>query len=375
MTTNSSRSELCLAAASDLHLGHPRNKAPEIIKNLRTAFPDTAATGELDAIFLAGDVFDDLLSLPDNEVADIDFWIANLLRVCKKYGIVLRVLDGTKSHDWFQSQRFVAINTLMEINADVKYVKDLSIEYIDCLGIHVLYVPDEWRDDTAVTLSQVHDLLKAKGLAQVDYAIMHGQFEFQLPPHIKAPKHSSEEYLKIVRKFIFIGHDHEHKRFDRIIVQGSFDRLAHGHETPKGHVRVIARSNDEHDITFVENVGAKRFVTVRCKEMTLEETIAEIDLCVSGLPEGSLVRVEANYDNPILSNIEVLIRRYPLFTWSKLVRELEELDVEAIEDTTVFVPITITKDNISDLLMERVAGSGANVDVLEAAALILKEIL
>lgn len=163
---------------SDLHLGAKKNTAAEIIKNIKIEFPDNSETGLLDIIFIAGDVFDGLLALPDEDVVVIDLLIAYMLNLCVKHNIILRILDGTKSHDWYQSERFISIAKLTQSSADVKYIKDLSIEYIEELGINVLYVPDEWDSSTDKTLEQVHSLLKAKGLTQVDYAVMHGMFDF-----------------------------------------------------------------------------------------------------------------------------------------------------------------------------------------------------
>ena len=368
-------SDLKIAVVSDIHLGHRRNPTNEIISNLMKAFPDNSETGELDIIFIAGDIFDDLLMLSNEDVWEIKIWVASLLRLCKKHDILLRVLEGTPSHDRGQSEMFPNTNVVANIGADLKYVKEISIEYIQRCDISILYVPDEANITTEKTLSQIQELLTAKGLTQVDYAIMHGQFNYQLPEFIKAQKHDAEEYLKIVKELILIGHVHEYSRYDRIIAQGSFDRLSHGQEGPKGHVRVIKRKNGDRDITFVENVTAKKFITVKCDGFNLEDTIDEIDDQVVGLPDESFVRVSANYDNPIFTNMEMLIRRYPLFTWSKLVKEANSNDAVIVEDETLYSAITLTQDNIGDLLMERMAHTGVSGNVLETARNILKEIL
>lgn len=366
---------LNIAVASDIHLGHSNNLAIDIVKNLRKAFPDNAATAALDIIFLAGDVFDNLLNAPDEDLIDIDFWIAYMLNLCKKHDILLRVLDGTKSHDWYQSERFMTINQLANIDANIKYVKELSIEYIERHDIHVLYVPDEINPTTEKTLSQVYELLEAKGLSQVDYAIMHGQFSYQLPAFIKASKHDEMAYLKLVKHLIFIGHVHTFSRFDRIIAQGSFDRLSHGQEEAKGHVRAVVRGVNDYDIVFIENEGAKRFVTVHCLGMTIDETIKEVDSIVTDLPAGSFVRIKVNNDNPILESLDVLIRRHPLFVWGKLVEETDKQGNAIVgQEEIIFKPITITRDNIEELLMERIAHKSATAEVFNAAELILKEL-
>lgn len=366
---------LHIAVISDIHLGHRRNTTIEIISNLKKAFPDNAETAKLDIIFLAGDIYDTLLSLPTDDVWEIKIWIALFLRICKKYDIMVRVLEGTPSHDWKQSELFVSMNETAKIGADLKYVKDLSIEYIERFNINVLYVPDEWESTTDNTLMQVKDLIRAKGLTKVDYAIMHGNFGFQLPSFIKAQKHDEAEYLNLVKELIFIGHVHLHNQFERIIAQGSFDRLAHGEEGPKGHVRATITANGDHNIVFVETLGAKIFKTVKCSGMSLDDTLDEIDIQIGTLPEGSMVRIEADYDNPIFSNMEAIIRLHPFFTFSKLVRKTEEEEKEIVEDAVIFVPITITRSNIAGLLLERLASSGASGAIMESAEDILKEVI
>jgi predicted MPP superfamily phosphohydrolase len=367
---------LRIATVSDIHLGHRRNTAEEITKNLYVAFPDNAETAALDLIVIVGDLTDDLLSLPHDDVTAIDLWISYMLRLCAKHKIVLRVLKGTPSHDWEQPRRFVDLENIMKTGVDLRYVRSLSIEYIEALGITALYVPDEWNTDNLKTEEQVRALLRAKGLTSVDYAFMHGMFEYQaaMAPH--APVHRAEYYLSVVKELIFIGHDHHPSSFDRIHVQGSFDRLAHGEEHPKGHLRATVWPNGERDIVFVENEGAKRFVTVDVLGLSLEDTITKVDRTVQHLPDGSFTRVRAESDNPILTNMEMLIRRYPLFTWSK---DVKSVDIPSEEESdasemVVYVPITLTKDNIGDLLMERLSSQGFPTEVLDAAVEILQEV-
>jgi len=349
--------QLNVACVSDIHLGHKRNKAVEIIRNLRNAFPDNEETAKLDLICLAGDVFDDLLSLNNKELAEIDFWISDLLSVCAKHNILLRVLEGTPSHDWKQSNRFEVLNTISGIGAKLKYVKELSIEHIEEYGITVLYVPDEWNDTTEKTLSQVKNLIRATGERHVDIAFMHGQFEYQLPEFIRAQKHSSSEYLNLVAGPIFIGHVHNHSYYERIIAQGSFDRLSHGEEHPKGHVRVAFNpATKKYTWRFIENKGAKIFKTVQCTGMTLNDVLIEIDNALTGLPDQSYVRVSVDGSNPILQNMDVLIRTFPQFVWSKQVvdaEKVEEFEYQYDVEQDEYIPILITPDNVMDLLVER----------------------
>lgn len=371
-------SELNIAVLSDIHFGNKKNTTAEIVSNLNKELLDNKISRELDIIFLAGDIFDTALFLPDNDVSVIDLWIARLLQFCAKYSIILRILEGTPSHDWSQSERFITIAKILKEPVDVKYIKDLSIEYIDKLDINVLYVPDEWEHTTEKTLKQVHGLLKAKGIDEVDYAIMHGCFDYQLPEYPHIQKHDSEEYLKIVKELIFIGHIHTFSKHDRIIAQGSFDRLSHGEEEPKGYVRISVNDNGDRKITFVENKGAKLFKSINCTNLSLEDTLNKISTTANSYPPNTHVRVIGDSNNPIFSNMNMLIRMHPLLVWSKLVKDnkvAEVVNIENMEEVT-FTPITITNSNIKNLLLERIINTETtNPDVLAVADGILNEVI
>lgn len=342
-----------IAVFSDIHLGHRQNEASFIIKNLYTALPDNVETHNLDIIFLAGDIFDNRLSLTERELLEIINWITYVLRICKKHDIILRILEGTPSHDWKQSKIFEILNTTSNINADAKYVDTLSIEYISKYNVNVLYVPDEWQPTTEKTYNQVLELLSDKNLVKVDYAVMHGQFEFQLPAFVKAPKHSSENYLSIVSEYIFIGHVHIFSTNSRIIAQGSFDRIAHNEEHPKGHVR-IEYTGKNSVVRFIENKNARIYKSIDCCNLSVEDIYKKIDIELKDLPEDIFIRIVAEKSNPIFSSINTLIVKYPFVNWGKKIHDEKENEIQIVEDKDdIYIPITITKDNIVSLVMNR----------------------
>lgn len=368
---------LSIASISDIHLGHAKNTSSRIINNLEKAFPYNSETADLDIIFIPGDVFDKLLYLPDTDVKEIDIWIVTFLQRCAKYDILVRIIEGTPSHEWNQSERFITIANMLNIGVDIKYVSTISVEYIEKFNINVLYIPDKATESPEVTLEKVKEIITAKGLKTVDYALMHGQFEFQLPPMVKAEKHSSDEYLKLVTGLIFVGHVHTFSTNDRIIAQGSFDRLAHGEEEAKGHVRAYVSDKSKTKITFVENKDALVFKSIDCDNLSLEETFELIDSVVTKLPEDAHIRVCGNSANPIFSNINVLIRKYPLLTWSKLIKDMEEEIIQDDADSLVdeYIPVTITKENIRELLINRVSRFNPSPVLLNNINNILDDVL
>lgn len=356
---------LRVASISDIHLGHRKNRAVDIIRNLNKHFSCDAVFSKLDFLIIAGDVFDDLLALNSEDVPHIKAWIARVLRLCKKYNIVVRVLEGTPSHDREQSMLFPAINQIHEHNsqsqADLRWVQGLEVEYIEKFDIHVLYIQDEYRHDTAETLAEAKEAIAARGLSQVDFAVMHGMFTYQVPPAAKnLPLHNEAEYLALVKHLIFIGHVHTHTRFERIIAQGSYDRIAHGEEGPKGFVMAVIEEDGTHEVTFVENESACKFITVDCNYEDAVQNLLRIDEVVEKLPNGSHVRIRANYGNPILADLDVVRRRWPLVNFTNKTEDKEDVgNVILVPDAKpTYIAINIDRHNLSALLAPRLSTLG-----------------
>jgi DNA repair exonuclease SbcCD nuclease subunit len=345
-----------IATISDIHLGSKSNKTSKIIKNLRKCIFEDPFNRELDILFLAGDVFDRLLDLNSEVISLIDYWIKDLLIYCSTNKIKLRILEGTPSHDWNQSERFITIQNILNIpTLDIKYIKDVEIEIMEDLNLSVLYVPDEIQETAEKTLKLVKTRLKENNLDAVDIGVMHGQFEYQLPAHIKnIPRHNSSDYLEIVRKVIFIGHIHTHSTFDRIIAQGSFDRLTHGQEEKKGYVRVELY-DDNYEMFFIENKNARIYKTIDCTGLTIEDSFIRIR---QQLPEeeDSCVRIIMEKANPLSTNMTLVADKFPGIYWSKLIKEEKQNNEDMVlfsEEETKYTPITINKDNLVDLILPR----------------------
>lgn len=352
-----SNKEIKLLAVSDIHFGSKRNKTSKIISNFKKYILNEQ-NKNLDILVIVGDFYDGLLDLKSQEGYEIDYLIYLILTYCKLNEITLRVLEGTPSHDWTQPERFIKLNNILGYkDLDIKYVDNVTVEYMEKFDIHVLYVPDEIQPTPEKTLALVKETMMSKGLDKVDLAFMHGQFEYQLPAHIKnIPRHSSAEYLGLVKSFIFVGHIHTHSVFERIIAQGSFDRLSHGEEEPKGFV-IANITNNTSEFFFIENKDAKIYKTVDCSYFELDKSLEYLKEMAASLPEDSAIRISANSNQPILANIQELVIFAPHITWTKHIRDKDKGTdnnvSELIEDEEIYTPVTITKDNLVQLLTPR----------------------
>lgn len=343
---------------SDIHLGHNVNPAGRIIDNLKKLL-NKYETIHLDIIFIAGDLFDKLVDNTMSENKDIQLWIFWLLCYCERKKTRLRVLEGTRSHDRGQSGQFETIYKISRTSIDYKYIPYLYIEYMSDLDIHILYVPDEWHENTSVTYKQALELMKKQNIEKVDLAIMHGQFHYQLRTNIQSiPKHREEDYLSIVRYYIHIGHVHTYSQFNRIVAQGSFDRLAHGEEEPKGMVYAIIRKDGSFEHHFIENKEAMVFKTIKVTEESLEKLLIYLDKRINKLPINSSVRLVAKKDSLAYKIFSDLEARYGLYRLTK--KTTEQTNTESYIsyiDNTEYQVFSITRENIAGLIRDEVVKS------------------
>jgi hypothetical protein len=349
--------DLKIASFSDVHLGHASTPTRLILDNLYKAFPDNAKTGELDLILLGGDLFDSELQYSDPDIVEIEKWMYYMLGLCARRHIVLRILEGTFSHDRAQGLNFEKIARMCGLEVDFRYVKSIEVEQIESLGISMLYVPDFTTAEVDRLWKEVQQALASAGVDQVDYCNLHGAFTYQLPPisKVQAACHSMERYLSIVRNYIFTGHIHLSSVWDRILCNGSFDRLSHGEEEAKGHWEALIRQNGEDDFTFVVNEGAKIYKSLDCTHLTLEDSLALIDKTVKTLRPDSAIRLVAERGDPILHALARVRKDYYQFQWTTKSVEVKDVQKNLLVDLRgEFKEIDITPDNVFDLMMERI---------------------
>jgi hypothetical protein len=331
----------------DVHLGHHSTPTATIIQNLDTWCLTDERLKEVDMVIITGDLFDRLLHNADENVKLINRWITRLMYRCAVHNVMLEIVEGTPSHDRGQSNFFVEQAQNASIPVELHYATTLSIRYIEKLDAHFLYVPDKWRADTQTTLDEVRVLLKDKGLEQVDFAIMHGAFEYQLPSIVKEPTHASDVYLGLVKYFIMIGHVHLPTRQERILAAGSFDRICHGEEGPKGFYDVSVQSPELFKVTFVENRGAKRYDTIECHGMDTKQVNVLVRQRVSELPPRSAIRLRCDPHDAATGDMESFVREYPHIEWSLKVEKVAKAKESAAErlasfDLSAYSPIDPT---------------------------------
>lgn len=351
------KTKLNIAEFSDIHLGNPRVPTYKIIEGLNAALPDNEITAALDWLIFAGDVTDRQLKMSDQHVYEIHAWVTRVLRICKKYDIVLRVLLGTPSHDWGQSKIFESINETAEIGADIRYIDTLHIEHIKRFDIDVLYIPDEYRPTASETWTEVEMMLHKHRLEKVDYIIMHGGFTHQFPQHLRHMPvlHDPDKYHHICRRYIFVGHIHQSSRNKRILAAGSFDRDKHGEEYPKGHIRVQVYDDPALDeVRFIENKYATKFITIDLRDVDFEDMDKAIAEVVKDMKEGAHLRVMGLRNSGALQTFDLAKTFYKEFTWTfEIVGAVDTPEIFTERDLPVRRE-SLNEHSLTPLLLERV---------------------
>lgn len=253
-----------LLTFSDVHLGVRRLNADVMCSNLwEFIFP---WLDKVNLVCIVGDLFDTAIGFHDECGAPIVAFINRFLRVCNERGITVRILRGTYSHDRTQPKMLEVLHDKYGFKNDLKYFDKISLEHIPEFDIRVLYVPDDVPFKTAVdAMAHIKELMRTVGWDYVDYAFVHGYFDFVLPKTDKMDKRMvyTEEMYSFVRRRIIVGHVHTPASTPSgmIYYNGSTDRLAQGEEESKG----MLFTEDDHKghvtTTFIKNDKATIFKT------------------------------------------------------------------------------------------------------------------
>tara|TARA_Y100001960_G_scaffold61541_1_gene64339 strand:- start:25675 stop:26817 length:1143 start_codon:yes stop_codon:yes gene_type:complete len=340
---------------SDVHLLHSRTPTHVIIENLRRMFTPELLTS-IDVLYILGDLWDDSRHLRQENTQEALDFIVELIQMAKLYNFGLRVLEGTPSHDHNQSKVILSMNKA--IGADVVYLDEIGIFHDKRLNMNVGYVKDEYKHTAVETEREMREIMKTRGLSQVDFFAMHGCFTFQLP--VFKPESFNEKFWCPRAKYgIFIGHDHRPKLNGKIRVTGTPDRLSHGEEEDKG-ITVVDYVNDQAHAYFIVNEYACPYIKVSGHENDddLYKACLQALKYVDEHPTGDYGRLKIvhRHDSGIPESIRRWSKEYRfIIQGEKLPDPDKEMQLELAfeEDKTAE---TITKDNVHELLFEELSG-------------------
>ena len=342
----------------DVHFGVTSVPIGAITASFKCVY-DAAKRRGISKVVFGGDVTDRPLSLVNDYASEYMQFIIWLLKDAFENDIEIIIIEGTPSHDWKQARLFEQMKKELGIDVKLVYITKLTIIHLEDFG-NVLVVPDQWRPLASTTYNEVLTLLKEKELEQVDYAFMHGSFNYQVPKFLRSrlDLHDEDAYCKLVKKGIFIGHEHSYSTYKNIYCAGSLERTKHGQEEEKGAFFVEERLTGKLHVEFLRNSKAQVFKDVLVDGLTSDEILSKIEDMGINLEQPANIRLVVMRDVQVVSEfIKKYKLLYPEIKWSlKNVSsgneknedfQLEQADIE-------FQQINLDRSAITSFLMKRI---------------------
>lgn len=289
--------------------------------NELSLFKDFIKNNEINLIVINGDYFDKKLSIGDPESFYAFSFFKELVDIVREKGIILRIIQGTRSHDLNQLQAFKAYENDTTVN--FKIIETVSTE--DLLGLHILYIPEEYPEN----VDEYYEEYKKE---KYNIGFAHGTFDFVAPPgSIEISNRSTHSSPVLFWKdwedsfekgFISSGHIHGRNVYaNKIYYPGSYTRWSYGERSEKGFTYFEYNlDNETYNVKFINNTLAPKYDVVAVSDITvinedvetfqkaLDEMVEKTDnlrIDLAGLPEDKIKILKEYYKNNPKVKIEV----------------------------------------------------------------------
>lgn len=255
----------------DIHFG---SIDPKILYNeLKENFIKNILKDEDNLIIILGDYFDRKLQLNDiSSVIGIKF-MHRLVKLCNSYKIKVRLIKGTKTHDYNQLENFrflekeypkiFRIINKIEIE-EMKFGTDLNTK------LKILYVPEEYVNDQNQYYKEFKenkfDLMFGHGTWDV-FAFKNQIQESEKP--IKGyPVFNYKEWEDTIKYNMIFGHIHVRNSHKKLHYTGSYSRWIFGEKEPKGFIQLTIDTDIEKSyIKFIENNLATKYIIINIPDI------------------------------------------------------------------------------------------------------------
>jgi DNA repair exonuclease SbcCD nuclease subunit len=276
--------ELYGIVGADFHFG--KKDDFKLYEELKAHFiPKIETEGDdVDYVVLSGDLFDRVLKM--NEIGSnlcIKF-ILELVDLSIKYDFKIRILKGTKTHDFNQLNNFKSIEA--KHYPRFKIIQTVEQEEI-FPEVFFLYLPEEYVDDPKEYYKEFFEVEEG---VKYDMIFFHGTFDYvgyipnvESERHVKnAPIFNSEQIANLVYGKAIGGHIHTRTVYkNKIEYTSSFSRFCFGEDKPKGFVEAFYNLETlECKTNFIENTDAPKFITIDIDDLegtSLEEKMSIVN--------------------------------------------------------------------------------------------------
>lgn len=291
---------------ADVHIGKKDDK--KLKEELDSHFFDfirsTHKESGLDLIVIAGDLFDRVLRFNEySGLLAIDF-MTNLEEFCFDNNIYLRILKGTKSHDYSQLDVFT---NLEEQFSNFKIIRKVATEslIIKDKEFKILYLPEEYPSDPTSYYEEYFDVKKNTydltfGHGMIDFVAFTGYEDDSENEAKGTPTHEAKTLMKITAGPVIFGHIHDFKEYkDQVYYPGSFTRYSFDTQEDKGflYVEVDMTNSAKYEVSFYENDSAPTYGVIFIDELDYKDSNDLIRLVNKMRKDFDFVKIKTNDKN------------------------------------------------------------------------------
>ena len=217
----------------------------------------------LDLVVIAGDIFDTKILLNSQTSLLCIKWMDELVSICKRRNIPIRIIKGTNSHDNNQLDAFDHYARDLDFKIFRNCAEEETLPGFDCI-----YCPDELMSFPEY-LEKYRDIIYS---AVHDAMFFHGSFDVVLP-EVSVQESESEGSMRLVFPYklfestcrVMLGghwHDGSDAEGDHMYYARSFSRWSFGEENPKGFIYLNYDTEDHsYLVQRIENPCADIYKT------------------------------------------------------------------------------------------------------------------
>lgn len=321
------------------------------------------------AIFVDGDMLDHAIRLYQPSFKAFLDVLIYLFTYCATQKIPLRILNGTWEHDHGQLRYLPTLQAAIAPTCNLKVIDRIDLEYIPELDLRILYIPDDMPyNSSQEIIDVVVEKMRELGWDYVDYACIHGFFDFTVPPVARAAQKIiyEERQFPFVRKGINAGHVHIHQKVGKVISNGNVDNTRFGEVGPKGAVLVVDDTEGGTSSVYLENQFAAPYVTVTYgSEDTTSDITADIARVVSEIKTERIIHLRVLIEN---KDLRQAIRVYLADTYPhircKVAAPPKDASSHVEEERVVFdlnLPPMPTPETLAEYVYNRIASKETGI--------------
>ena len=300
-------------SGSDFH--HGAKEPDEMMKEFyedEMSFMNVLSSLVLDDTFkgvlITGDYYDKRISLEDPKSKVASKIFLDIFNMCKENDKWFIVTRGTYGHDFRQLDNFQALELTYDKFKLINTVTELEVD-----ELKILAIPEEYpADELEYYKTYIQDVPDK----YYDMIIGHGMFTHNSFDANSAERNMNKmpimdvNTLFRVTNCIIYGHIHTHSIYKDILAyNGSYSRLCHGEEEPKGFLLTEYDLDTRKPLyNFIENVNAPIYKTIKINKifaLPVEELTKKIE-SISTTVKSLKVKIDVDLVNSDPDKVDIL---------------------------------------------------------------------